>query len=1281
VDATQGEPGIVGNCIRFFNSGADATVCTSKVDVAYTALFNPEPPFSIEFWAKPNSLFDNLGGSPVSSINSYFLSLNRSGYMFCCNSAGTWNLRIGGGNGFTAEVFANSGHATIGKWQHIVGVFDGTNVTLYVDGQNVGTATPLAGIPFEVNRWTPLRFGGSAIDVDGIDTGGLRGWDGWVDEVAIYARVLDSNTIAAHFRAATTNNSGYHVQILADNPVGYWGLDEPAYAAPDPSTYPTAINSGSLGSAAIGTNTLGVLAAQNVLTYTGLESGNRACTFNGVIGGVALPNPDALSNLVGQITLMAWIKPTAIGGWGDIISHGYDDNYVETYLRIGNTYDWELLGEPDTAYYEVGATADGLNYNTALFPVPDGDIGNWVFLAGTWDGSNWNLYRNGELVAQTPDPNGPAAVTNSWAIGSRGEPADIFGMCFSGSIDEASIFTNALSSSTIQALYESANVPPVLTQSPQLPPGQVYDGDSLTLSALAEGNPILVYQWMRNGTNLTGQNSTTLTFNPVSTNDVGTYSVIVTNNYGSATGSVSLAVARSAPIILAQPASQERWATFPFAFSVAATGSMPLSYQWTLSGTNLNGANASSYSGIASTTTAGGYACVLSNSYGATTTSVAVLNVLAIPTGYVSTVLADTPIAYYRLDELSGSVAHDAVGGNDGTYFNVTLGQPGYSVIDPDPAIEVNGQDSYVGNISGTAINFEGTNNSSFSLELWANGPADQSGDAALIAKGTGPFGDSANEQFCIDISQGNYRFYSRAATEDGAEVPNYQALASVGPDGAWHYLVGVYDSQANQLYLYVDTNLVAQASSPPGGPLPSKQPISFGSKRSGAGAIYDLAFNGLLDEVAIYNKALSPAQILAHYQAAYGPDLKPFIATQPLSVTNFVTLNASFQVDAAGTTPLSYLWTKDGVGLTDSGGISGSSTRALSIMGLDLTNAGGYGCVVTNSLGSVTSEVANLTVLWPPTSPPAIPGLVLHLPFDDNLEDVTGRGNNGTAVGSPTFVPDGVLGHALHYATSTSNNVSGNPVIEADYVTLGIRPDLQFGSNISFTVSYWVRLPPNYIGGDLPFLTDATNSTMNPGFAFAPSYGQTALTGNADAWPGGWAMTIFDANYFGVGVYGDVGSINDGNWHHLVHVVDRSLGAVTYLDGVRAHDSIQQGRSAAAAGNIDTGAPANIGQDPTGQYPEPGSADIDDLGVWHRALSPLEAASIYMAGLSNQLSPVPAPIFLTEQRSSNQIILSWPAGMLQSADSVTGPYTDMTPVSPLSVPPSAAKRFFRVRL
>ena len=126
-----------------------------------------------------------------------------------------------------------------------------------------------------------------------------------------------------------------------------------------------------------------------------------------------------------------------------------------------------------------------------------------------------------------------------------------------------------------------------------------------------------------------------------------------------------------------------------------------------------------------------------------------------------------------------------------------------------------------------------------------------------------------------------------------------------------------------------------------------------------------------------------------------------------------------------------------------------------------------------------------------------------MHLPFDNNLIDVTGRGNNGTSIHTTAtssnltpvdFVP-GFLGQALHYSSETNFGTNNF------YVTLGVRPDLQFSSNINFTVAYWIQLPAGYAGGDLPFFTDAINSTFGPGFVFAPTYGtqgtQTAGTVN----------------------------------------------------------------------------------------------------------------------------------------------------------------------------------------
>src|SRR5208282_4288573 len=109
-------------------------------------------------------------------------------------------------------------------------------------------------------------------------------------------------------------------------------------------------------------------------------------------------------------------------------------------------------------------------------------------------------------------------------------------------------------------------------------------------------------------------------------------------------------------------------------------------------------------------------------------------------------------------------------------------------------------------------------------------------------------------------------------------------------------------------------------------------------------------------------------------------------------------------------------------------------------------------------------------------------------------------------------------------------------------YITLGVRPDLQFGSN-DFTVSYWIRLPSGYKAGDLPFFTDALSSTFGPGFVFAPAYGYGVAggTNTTPVEPGCWAFTIYNGTGSGAGLggYGNQlaepypGTINDGKWHN----------------------------------------------------------------------------------------------------------------------------------------------------
>jgi hypothetical protein len=363
-----------------------------------------------------------------------------------------------------------------------------------------------------------------------------------------------------------------------------------------------------------------------------------------------------------------------------------------------------------------------------------------------------------------------------------------------------------------------------------------------------------------------------------------------------------------------------------------------------------------------------------------------------------------------------------------------------------------------------------------------------------------------------------------------------------------------------------------------------------------------------------------------------FGPSAA-VITSQPASLTNYVSLRATLSVGAFGSPPLSYQWRKDGVE------IPGATQNSLTLWPLAPSDAGSYLVRITNVDGFLDSTSAVVTVLMPPAIPPSISGLVLHLPFDNDLTDATGRGNNGTAiqvtatssnVSSPTFV-SGMLGSALHYSSDfgvfpccTTTNAS--------YVTVGVRPDLQFSSNVNFSVAYWIRLPANYAGGDLPFFTDTIGSTFNGGFTFAPTYGSQGTQGSGSV-DGGWALSLYTGatSADGIGIYGDAGSLSDGAWHHLVHTFDRTNGIVTYLDGLAAHYTTQGGSGVAAAGNVDTGKPATIGQDPTGHYQESGSADIDDLGVWRKSLSALEAASIYMAAVSNHLSftGVPSPLLI----------------------------------------------------
>ncbi len=153
-------------------------------------------------------------------------------------------------------------------------------------------------------------------------------------------------------------------------------------------------------------------------------------------------------------------------------------------------------------------------------------------------------------------------------------------------------------------------------------------GGSATFSVVAGGVPSPSYQWRKGGVPIGGATGSSYTINPVSGGDAGSYDVVVTNSCGTATSSPATLTVNTGPQITADPASVNACPGEPAAFSVSATGTAPLAYQWRRNTIDIGGATAATYSIPAVTPAdAGSYDVVVSNACGSVTSAAAALTV------------------------------------------------------------------------------------------------------------------------------------------------------------------------------------------------------------------------------------------------------------------------------------------------------------------------------------------------------------------------------------------------------------------------------------------------------------------------------------------------------------------------------------------------------------------------------------------------------------------------------------------------------------------------------
>ena len=181
----------------------------------------------------------------------------------------------------------------------------------------------------------------------------------------------------------------------------------------------------------------------------------------------------------------------------------------------------------------------------------------------------------------------------------------------------------------------TVNGPPSITAQPANQTVNI--GQTATFSVTATGTAPLSYQWQKNQVNIAGATSASYTTPATTSADNGTsFRVIVTNpvsNVTSSAATLTVNAAGGGSSITTQPANQTVSFGQTAMFSVTATGTAPLSYQWQKNQLNISGATSASYTTPATTLADNGtsFRVIVTNPVSSVTSSAATLTVSAPP--------------------------------------------------------------------------------------------------------------------------------------------------------------------------------------------------------------------------------------------------------------------------------------------------------------------------------------------------------------------------------------------------------------------------------------------------------------------------------------------------------------------------------------------------------------------------------------------------------------------------------------------------------------------------
>lgn len=422
--------GILGQAIEF--DGVD-----DRIDTTTSNGLHNLSPMTISLWIRPRSFGESNPGAA-------FLS---KGDQECFSDPSIddgWTFGIAWQNPDPGQLCFQAGFAsgnlnvespqdtvTLNEWQHVVLSWDGTaeadNVLLFRNANAVTASLKQDGSGARNDD------SGDTLTIGANDDTSLN-YDGLMDDIRIYNRVLSADEIKRLYKIGSTQKIGApnSTGSLSSGLVGWWTMDGADTSINNLGVITLLDRSGNGGTAA----SLSAAAAP----LKALGKIGQALTFDGSNDRAMAADNPAL-DIPGPGTIASWFKldPAGVGTFRAIATKGEQNN--------DDTNNYHLLFlDNDALMCNVGNGSISDSHDTT-FTVTDS---NWHHIVCTWDGSAFRIYLDGVFREQSPQTVTPAGNTDRLQIGSWGPGADFL----NGVIDDLRIYNRAITADEIKRLYK-----------------------------------------------------------------------------------------------------------------------------------------------------------------------------------------------------------------------------------------------------------------------------------------------------------------------------------------------------------------------------------------------------------------------------------------------------------------------------------------------------------------------------------------------------------------------------------------------------------------------------------------------------------------------------------------------------------------------------------------------------------------------------------------------------------------------------------------------------------